>query len=123
MRLYRHYVLKAVLLELLYDDRPCRVAHEGLTKRTERDDFVGHVSFLLNLRAARRRMTPRRQHSQCKASLLHEGSQSLRMGWLGERWSAFKDGVGPGRVTLVATVSAIAAGLVHIANVVHEPEL
>jgi hypothetical protein len=45
------------------------------------------------------------------------------MGWLGERWSAFKDGVGPGRVGLVASVSAIAAGLVNIANVVHEPEL
>ena len=45
------------------------------------------------------------------------------MGWLGERWSAFKDGVGPGRITLVASVSAIAAGLVHIANIVHEPEL
>jgi hypothetical protein len=37
---------KAALLELLYDDRPCRVAHEGLTKRTERDDFVvKHFSF------------------------------------------------------------------------------
>jgi hypothetical protein len=44
------------------------------------------------------------------------------MGWLGERWSAFKDGVGPGRVTLVTSVSAIAAGVLHIANVMHEPE-
>jgi hypothetical protein len=34
------------VLELLYDDRPCRVAHEGLAERTERDDFVvGHGSF------------------------------------------------------------------------------
>ena len=46
VRLCRHYVLKAVLLELLYDDRPCRVAHEGLSERTERDDFVvGHWTF------------------------------------------------------------------------------
>jgi hypothetical protein len=42
-------VLKAVLLELLYDDRPCRVAHEGLAERTERDDFVaGHGPFWLD---------------------------------------------------------------------------
>jgi hypothetical protein len=41
----RHYALKAVLLELLYDDRPCRVAHVGLTERTERDDcVVGHLA-------------------------------------------------------------------------------
>jgi hypothetical protein len=33
-------VLKAVLLELLYDDRPCRVGHERLAEQTERDDFV-----------------------------------------------------------------------------------
>ena len=46
VRFCRHYVLKAVLLELLYDDRPCRVAHEGLAERTERDDFVvGHWTF------------------------------------------------------------------------------
>ena len=53
MRLCRHYVLKAVLLELLYDDRPCRVAHEGLAERTERDDFVvGHLARrLLRARA------------------------------------------------------------------------
>ena len=53
VRLCRHYELKAVLLELLYDDRPCRVAHEGLTKRTERDDFVvGHLARrLLRARA------------------------------------------------------------------------
>lgn len=43
------------------------------------------------------------------------------MGWLEERWSAFKDGVGAGRVTLVASVSAIAVGLVHVANIVHKP--
>ena len=49
----RHYLLKAVLLELLYDDRPCRVAHEGLAERTERDDFVvGHLARrLLRARA------------------------------------------------------------------------
>ena len=42
----RHYALKAVLLELLYDDRPCRVACEVLAERTERDDFVaGHWTF------------------------------------------------------------------------------
>jgi hypothetical protein len=29
--------------ELLYDDRPCRVTHEDLAERTEREDFVaGH---------------------------------------------------------------------------------
>ena len=32
VRLCRHYVL--------YDNRPCRVAHQGLAERTERDDFV-----------------------------------------------------------------------------------
>jgi hypothetical protein len=49
----RHYALKAVLLELLYDDRPCRVAHVGLTERTERDDcVVGHLARrLLRARA------------------------------------------------------------------------
>ena len=53
VRLCRYYVLKAVLLELLYDDRPCRVAHEGLAERTERDDFVvGHLARrLLRARA------------------------------------------------------------------------
>ena len=45
------------------------------------------------------------------------------MGWLGERWSAFKHGVGPRRVTLVASVSGIAAFVVHVANVVHKPEI
>jgi hypothetical protein len=46
VRLCRYYVLKAVLLELLYEDRPYQVAHEGLAERTERDDFVvGHGSF------------------------------------------------------------------------------
>ena len=57
----RHYALKAVLLELLYDDRPCRVAHVGLTKRTERDDFVvGHLARRL-LRARARGDGPGRK--------------------------------------------------------------
>ena len=53
VRLCRHYVLKAVLLELLSDDRPCRVAHEGLAERAERDDcVVGHLARrLLRTRA------------------------------------------------------------------------
>ena len=42
-----------MLLELLYDDRSCRVAHEGLAERTERNDFVvGHLARrLLRARA------------------------------------------------------------------------
>jgi hypothetical protein len=53
VRLCRHCVLKAVLLELLYDDDPCRVAHEGLAERAERDDcVVGHLARrLLRTRA------------------------------------------------------------------------
>jgi hypothetical protein len=39
-------VPKAVLLELLYDDRPCRAAQEGLAERTERDDFRRRSCFL-----------------------------------------------------------------------------
>lgn len=45
------------------------------------------------------------------------------MGWFGERWSVIKDGVGAKRVTLVASVSAIAAGLVHVAFIAHKSEL
>ena len=41
---------------------------------------------------------------------------------LGERWSAFKDGAGPARHSR-GQVSSIAAGLVHIANVLHKPEI
>jgi hypothetical protein len=47
VRLCRHHVLKAVLLELFYDDRPCRVAHAGLAERTERDDMTDHTKNLL----------------------------------------------------------------------------
>jgi hypothetical protein len=43
--LCRHYVLKTVLLELLYDDGPCRVAHEGLAEPSATISSVVRVLF------------------------------------------------------------------------------
>jgi hypothetical protein len=67
---------KAALLELLYDARPCRVAHEGLTKRTERDDFVvGHLARRLLRAGARRRHRPETRRESKLAVRLPESSR------------------------------------------------
>src|SRR4029077_2979497 len=47
---------------MLYDDRPCRVALEGLAERTERDDFVvGHLARRLLRARARGDSTGRKR--------------------------------------------------------------